>query len=89
MFKQYQALFEFHGYNSYRKLENGVVLLHKVAAEIKQRTPNIKKIDLLAELDNENLRADAKSAIVLLHLYLTQKVSNAVAETLGRLGNII
>ena len=61
----------------------------KMGNKIIESNSTIKKIDLLAKLDTEEMRTKAKPAVVNLHLYITQKISNCVAETLGRLGNII
>ena len=66
-----------------------MVILLSEGNQLIETNSKIKKIDLLAKLDTEEMRIKAKPAVVILHLYITQKVSNCVAETLGRLGNII
>ena len=57
--------------------------------QITDPSAKLKKIDLLAKLDNSITRKHAKPAVVALYIYITQKVSNAVAKTLGRLSIII
>ena len=57
--------------------------------QITDPSAKLKKIESLAQLDNSINRKHAKSEVVALHIYITQKVSNAVAKTLGRLSIII
>ena len=92
IFETFKSLFKYHGCLSYADLEDSIVFMIKMGNKLLNQidpSAKLKKIDLLAKLDNSKTRNRAKPAVVALHIYITQKVSNAVAETLGRLSNII
>ena len=88
IYETYKSIFKYHGCASYTELEDAMVILLKEGIKLKAGDISTKKIDLLAKLDTVEMRAKTKAGVITLHLYITQKISNCVAETLGRLSNI-
>ena len=89
IFSEYRAIFIRNGFTYYGKIDSTVKLFVK-AHKIRLINQSIARIELYARvLQDKDFVEKEPAGTLFLEIYLTQKTSNGVCETLGRLGNLI
>ena len=90
IYSEYRGIFKINGFNDYTEVENSTVMCLLKAFQIKKKEPTIKRIDLYARvLTDKSILTNELPGVVLFEIYLTQKTSNGVCESVGRLSNLI
>ena len=66
-----------------------MIKLISYGIELKKSNPKIDTLDLLAKVENPEMRKEALGAVQLLHIYKVNIVGNGCSESMGRQTNII
>ena len=90
IFSEFRGIFKINNLLDYPAVENSAVACLLKANEIKIENPSITRVDLYAAvLQSECILQHHLPGVLFFEIYLTQKTSNGVCESLGRLSNII
>ena len=90
IFSEFCSLFKINNFLDYPAVENSVIACLLKATEIKNENPSNARVDLYAAvLQSEDILQHHLAGVLFFEIYLTQKKSNGVCESLGRISNII
>ena len=90
IYQEYRGIFSTNGFNNYGTIEDSTVRCLLKAHKIRIENPSIRRVDLYAGvLQNEDIQGRELAGVLFIEIYLTQKVSNGVCETLGKLSNLV
>ena len=90
IFQEYRGIFESNGVMKYEDVENSTVQLLIMASQIHQKEPDLHGIDLYAKvLTSVDMAAGNElPGRIFFEIYLTQRTSNGVCESFGKIGNL-
>ena len=89
IFSEFRSIFSINGFNDYKTVEDSTIKCLLVAHKIKFLSPNITRVDLYAKTLNEEIVcSDEAAGSLLFEIYVSQKTSNGVCGSFGKLGNL-
>ena len=90
IFSEFRGIFMKNGFGDYGKIEDSTVKFLLKGHEIRTNEPAISRVDLYAQVlqDHDFVKREPAGAL-FFEIYLTQRTSNGVCESLGKLSNLI
>ena len=90
IFHEYRGIFETNGVKTYEDIEDSTVRLLMKASQINKDEPKLPRVDLYAKVlqSLDLVISNELPGVIFFEIYLTQKVSNGVCESFGKIGNL-
>ena len=90
IFREYRGIFAINGFTNYGEIEDSTIRVLTKANELRAKESSLSRVDLYASvLRKKEIQENEPGGVLFFEIYLTQKVSNGVCESLGKLSNLV